>query len=57
MYSKGICTGIFLGTYGFVDERDAREEVVVPLSFALSVFRLFVLVVDAFENSEESMII
>jgi hypothetical protein len=46
-----------LGTYGFVDERDAREEVVVPLGFALSVFRLFVLVVDAFEISEESMII
>ena len=57
VYSKGICTGIFLGTYGFVDERDAREEIVEPSGFALSVLRLFVLVVGAFEVSEESMII
>ena len=59
VYSKGICTGIFLGTYGFVDERDAREEIVEPKGFALSVLILFVfvLVVGAFEGSEESMII
>ena len=53
--SIGICTGIFSGTYGFVDERDAREEIVEPPGFALSVLRLFVLVVDAFKDSEESM--
>jgi hypothetical protein len=48
-----------LGTYGFVDERDASEEIVEPNGFTLSVLILyvFVLVVGAFEGSEESMII
>ena len=59
MYSIGICTEIFLGTCGFVADRDAREEIVEPIGFALSVLILFVfvLVVGAFGVSEESMII